>query len=93
MSSAGGELDVNLPSFIITFYLFLSPGLILQARGRQGKKELFVCMTTIIKNLVSSEKEISRRLRRRVKWGLTLGRVVRAASEGAHFWEGLRRQN
>lgn len=50
-------------------------------------------MTTIIKNLVSSVKGISRRLKKRVKWGLVLGRVVRTASEGARFWEGLRRQN
>lgn len=44
-------------------------------------------MHPAIKNLISSVKGISRRLKRRVKWEPALGRVVRRASEGGHCSE------
>ena len=44
-------------------------------------------MHPAIKNLISPVKAISRRLKRRVKWELPMGRVVRRASEGGHCGE------
>lgn len=57
------------------------------------KNKICVGMNIIIKNLISSVEEMSRRLKRRVKWDLVLGRVARMASKGGHFSEDLRRQN
>lgn len=79
--------------YIVIFYLFLSLGLIFHAWGRQMKNKICVGMNIIIKNLISSVEEMSRRLKRRVKWDLVLGRVARMASKGGHFSEDLRRQN
>lgn len=46
------------------------------------KNKICVGMNIIIKNLISSVEEMNRRLKRRVKRDLALGRVVRTTSKG-----------